>query len=99
DSLHIQTTGPSGSRTRTAHAPAGTLPFIDMVHWPFEPALERLRAAGRDSVVQPLLSGARTSDFRLGAVGADSATITHPFRGTMRVKADRAGRLIGLDAG
>src|SRR5690606_31848783 len=41
----------------------------------------------------------RTSNFRLGAVGSDSATITHPSRGTMRVKADGNGRLIGLDAG
>lgn len=99
DSLRIETAGPPGNRVRMALAPAGTLPFIDMVHWPFEPALERLRASGRDSIVQPLLSGPRTSDFRLGATGGDSATITHPFRGTMRVKADQAGRLIGLDAG
>lgn len=99
DSLRVQTTGPSGERVRMVAADAATLPFIDMVHWPFEPALQRLRESGRDSVVQPLLTGARTSDFRLAAIGADSATITHPFRGTMRVRADGAGRLIGLDAG
>lgn len=99
DSLHIETNGPSGIRSRMVAADAATLPFIDMVHWPFEPALERLRGSGRDSIVQPLLTGARTSDFRIGAVGGDSATITHPFRGTMRVRTDGVGRLIGLDAG
>ena len=93
---------PKTARTRyrmELAADAATLPFIDMVHWPFEPALERLRASGRDSIIQPLLTGARTSDFRIGAIGSDSATITHPFRGTMSVRTDRAGRLIGLDAG
>ncbi|MHB1223899.1 MAG: DUF2911 domain-containing protein [Gemmatimonadaceae bacterium] len=99
DSLRVETTGPSGGRVRMVAADAATLPFIDMVHWPFEPALRRLRESGRDSIVQPLLTGARTSDFRLAAIGADSATITHPFRGTMRVRADAGGRLIGLDAG
>lgn len=99
DSLRVETTGPAGARVRMVAADAVTLPFIDMVHWPFEPALQRLRGSGRDSIVQPLLTGARTSDFRLAAIGADSATITHPFRGTMRVRADAAGRLIGLDAG
>lgn len=99
DSLHIETNEPSGARSRMVAADAATLPFIDMVHWPFEPALERLRGSGRDSIVQPLLTGARTSDFRLGAVGSDSATITHPFRGTMRVHVGGSGRLIGLDAG
>ncbi len=99
DSLHIETSAPAGARSRMIAADAATLPFIDMVHWPFEPALERLRASGRDSIIQPLLTGARTSDFRIGAIGSDSATITHPFRGTMSVRTDRAGRLIGLDAG
>src|SRR5690606_28327646 len=81
----------------TAHSPPITR--TDAVPAAFERARQQLRASGLDSLVQPLLTGARTSDFRLGAVGTDSATITHPFRGTMRVRADGAGRLIGLDAG
>ena len=49
--------------------------------------------------MQPLLTGGRTSDFTVGVLGPDSMTITHPFRGTMRVQVDARGRLIGLDAG
>lgn len=98
DSLRIESAGPSGDRVRTAAAPDFTMPFVDMVHWPFEPALARLRASGSDSLMQPLLTGARTSDFTFVALSADSATITHPFRGTMRARVDARGRLIGLDA-
>ena len=99
DSLRIVTETDSGSRTRTVAAPVGVLPFIDMVHWPFDVALTRLRAAGSTSAAVPLLSGSRPSDFPFAFVGRDSATITHPSRGTMRVRVDASGRLLGLDAG
>jgi len=98
DSLRIESTTSEGQRVRTAAAPQFTMPFVDMVHWPFEPALARLRASGSDSLMQPLLTGTRTSDFTFVALSADSATITHPFRGTMRARVDAQGRLIGLDA-
>lgn len=98
DSLRIESSGPNGDRARMAPAAAATLPFIDMVHWPFEPALERLLAGGTDSIMQPLLTGARTSDFIFARLGADSASITHPFRGTMVARVDASGRLLGLDA-
>jgi hypothetical protein len=47
----------------------------------------------------PLLTGQRTGEFVFAAVGADSITITHPSRGTMRARVDAQGRLLGLDAG
>jgi hypothetical protein len=75
------------------------LPFIDVVHWPFEQALRRARAAGRSQTVQPLLSGNRVTNFPIGDLGPDSMTITHPARGTMRVRVDARGRLLALDAG
>lgn len=75
------------------------LPFIDVVHWPFELALLRARAAGQPQVMQPLLSGNRVSNFPIADLGPDSMTITHPQRGTMRVRVDARGRLIALDAG
>ncbi|HSJ62662.1 MAG TPA: DUF2911 domain-containing protein [Gemmatimonadaceae bacterium] len=99
DSLRIRTTMRGETREQTVAAPAATLPFIDMVHWPYEIALIRARAASVDVVQQPLLSGSRTSNFAFGRVGADSMTITHPSRGTMRVRVDADGRLLGLDAG
>lgn len=83
----------------SAAAPAATLPFIDMVHWPYDVVLARARAAGIDTVRQPLLTGNRTSIFAIARAGGDSMTITHPGRGTMLVRVDGAGRLLGLDAG
>lgn len=100
DSLRITSVSQQGtSRTTSAAAAPATLPFIDMVHWPFEVALVRARGTGAATVQQPLLTGSRTSNFVIGRVGADSMTIRHPSRGTMRARVDAHGRLLGLDAG
>jgi hypothetical protein len=105
DSLRISTTvapadGRSGTTdVHTVAADRAALPFIDMVHWPYELALVRGRAAGTAAWAQPLLSGRRVSLFPIAAVGTDSVTITHPARGTMRARVDANGRLLGLDAG
>ena len=102
DSLRVETTAGGQTRSRMIAAAPGTLPFIDMIHWPYELVLERARVAGVPAGtqrVQPLLTGGRTSDFTVGVLSPDSMTITHPFRGTMRVRVDGRGRLIGLDAG
>lgn len=98
DSLRIETTDTGPARVRMIAADRRILPFIDMVHWPFELAFLRLRGAGGSAAIQPLLSGGRSSDFPLAAIGADSMTITHPTRGTMRARVDARGRLLGLDA-
>lgn len=99
DSLRIVTITDAGERVRTLEAEARTLPFIDMVHWPYEIALMRVRASGSAEASIPLLTGSRTALFAFAVVGPDSMTITHPTRGTMRLKVDRAGRLLSLDAG
>lgn len=95
--------GLAGSATETVArgwaAPATTLPWVDYVHWPYELALLRV-APGSGAQVQPMLSSTRsTADFRIARTSADSATVTHPFRGTMRVRTDASGRILGLDAG
>ena len=98
DTLRVETTMPDGqTRQRVVAAPGNALPFIDMVHWPFELALVRARQASGGKLEQPLLTGARTTRFPIAVVG-DSGTITHPSRGTMRVAVDARGRLLGLDA-
>ncbi|HEY0970690.1 MAG TPA: DUF2911 domain-containing protein [Gemmatimonadales bacterium] len=97
DSLVVTTTGGQNAGTRTIAAPAGTLPFIDMVHWPYEVALLRDRA-GLTKMELPLLSGRSVQQFGLEARGADSAVITHPFRGSMVARVDAEGRILGLDA-
>lgn len=99
DSLRIEVVDTGAPRVRMVAADRRVLPFIDMVHWPFELALMRLRASGAPRTQQPLLSGSRVADFELVALGPDSMTITHPTRGTMRVRVDAAGRLGALDAG
>jgi hypothetical protein len=100
DSLRVETTTDGQVRTRTVAAhDLRVLPFIDVVHWPFELALTRARAAGVPQTAQPLLTGSRVQTFPLTDVGPDSMTITHPARGTMRVRVDTRGRLLALDAG
>jgi Protein of unknown function (DUF2911) len=83
----------------TVVADANVLPFIDMVHWPYEIALMRFKASGASEARQPLLTGSRVSTFTFTRVGGDSMTIVHPTRGTMRLSVDTAGRLLALDAG
>ena len=100
DSLSVYSHADSEERTRTVAAvDPRVLPFIDVVHWPFELALTRARAAGQARTEQPLLSGSRVQNFPIADLGPDSMTITHPARGTMRLRVDRRGRLIALDAG
>lgn len=101
DTLRIVVVTDSGKFERAVAADPRTLPFIDMVHWPYEAALMRLRTSPGASGEQriPLLTGQRTAEFVFTPVGPDSITITHPSRGTMRARVDRRGRLLGLDAG
>lgn len=99
DSLRIETSDTGAPRVRMVAADRAVLPFIDMVHWPFDIVLTRFRTTGAAQRMQPLLTGARAADFGLATIGSDSMTITHPTRGTSRVRVDAAGRLVALDAG
>lgn len=99
DSLRIEITDTGPARVRMIPADRQVLPFLDMVHWPYELVLMRLRASGGSRTAQPLLAGQRVASFHVAALGADSMTITHPARGTMRVRVDSAGRIQALDAG
>lgn len=99
DSLRVETTDTGAPRVRMIAADRRVLPFIDMVHWPFELALMRLRTSRASSDTQPLLTGSRVAGFPVAVTSVDSMTITHPSRGTMRVRVDAAGRLLALDAG
>lgn len=72
------------------------LPFIDLVHWPYELVLER---AVRDGVAeQPLLSGSRVSSFPLTREGSGRVVVRHPSRGPSVATTDAAGRLLAFDA-
>jgi hypothetical protein len=101
DSLRVESEQAGGApQSRVvAASDSRVLPFIDVVHWPFELALRRARAAELSQVAQPLLSGNRVTSFPISNLGPDSMSITHPQRGTMRVRVDSRGRLLALDAG
>lgn len=98
DSLHISVRGEQPSERMVA-APAEWLPFIDLVHWPFDVALQRMRRANQTQAAAPMLSGQRISTFPLAFIGRDSATVTHPTRGTMRLTVLDDGAIRTLDAG
>jgi hypothetical protein len=98
DSLHISVRGDQTSERMVAAA-AAWLPFIDLVHWPFDVALQRMRRGNQSQYAAPMLSGQRISDFPLALVGRDSATVTHPTRGTMRLTVLPDGAIRTLDAG
>ncbi len=89
---------PRISRTAIA-AHGGMLPFLDMIHWPFELMLTRAYASGADSVSQDLFTGRGSMSFVVRRISDNAMTAQHPFRGTMDVRVDEAGRLLHLDAG
>lgn len=99
DSLRVVTVAGADRTERSIAAPAEWLPFVDLVHWPFDVALQRMRRANRSQVDAPMLSGQRVSAFPLAFLGGDSATVTHPTRGTMRLTVLGDGSIRTLDAG
>ncbi|MEP2669657.1 MAG: DUF2911 domain-containing protein [Cyclobacteriaceae bacterium] len=98
DSLISETTGEDGIRRTAVLNEKGTLPFIDMVHWPYELAFNAAARSANDSIHQMLFTGRSISDFIIHKVSADSMTLRHPSRGVMGVTVDQEGNLVKLDA-
>ena len=99
DSLRVtrsETDGPAQTTT-VAGAPR-PLPFVDLVHWPFELMVRRAVAAG-GPLDQPLFTPRGVVAFTSDVEDDGSVTVTHPFRGPMTVEADDDGRILELDAG
>ncbi len=99
DSLRMETTEDGQTRTYRIAGDGRMLPFLDMIHWPFELMLTRAYGGAQDSLTQDLFTGRNALAFVVRRLSADSMTVTHPFRGTMGVRVDAAGRLVRLDAG
>jgi hypothetical protein len=99
DGLEVSHTTGGETTSRSIQGDAGMLPFIDMVHWPFELMLVRAHVSGQDSVAQGLFTGRGSFSFAVASQGDGAMTVTHPYRGTMDVRVDREGRLLALDAG
>jgi len=77
-------------------APAEALPWVDLVHWPFELVLMRVR--GGEGGPAPLISGGRPLAYTVTAAQGGGWTLTHPFRGPSVAQVDAQGRLVSLDA-
>lgn len=88
------------ARSDTVAGPRAALPFVDLVHWPYEVALVRATASGArgTEAEMPLLAGGRVVPFRVRWPGAGAVELVHPLRGTMTAEVDAAGRLLWLDA-
>jgi hypothetical protein len=82
--------------TARVEAPAEALPWVDLVHWPFELVL--MRARGGQGGAAPLLSGGRPLAYTLTPAEGGGWTLTHPFRGPSVARVDAQGRLLSLDA-
>lgn len=72
------------------------LPFIEMIHWPFELALVRRAPSTGDEV--PMIAGQRAMPFGLVPTGDGRLEIRHPYRGAMAVTVDERGGILTLDA-
>ncbi|HLL45937.1 MAG TPA: DUF2911 domain-containing protein [Longimicrobiaceae bacterium] len=87
-----------GDSTRSSRVQAGAdaLPWVDLVHWPFELALRSVPASG--TATRPFLAAGRPLAYTLARTAPGQVTLTHPMRGPSTVRTDAAGRLLGLDA-
>lgn len=99
DSLKVTVTENGQTETRAIAGHGQMLPFLDMIHWPFDLMLMRAHASGQDSVTQDLFTGRGSLPFVVRRTSEGAMTATHPFRGTMAVDVDDEGRLLKLDAG
>jgi hypothetical protein len=82
--------------TARIEAPAQALPWVDLVHWPFELVL--MRARGGQGGAAPLLAGGRALAYTVAPAQGGGWTLTHPLRGPSVAQVDAQGRLVSLDA-
>lgn len=87
----------NGEERRTeVDPPAGSVPFVDMLHWPFEAALRHQAATGGFDEAVTVFSG-RGMQFALSQNADGSYALQHPSRGPSTVQLDESGRILALD--
>ncbi len=97
DSLYVRLR--NGEIEKLIAAEKAVIPFVDMIHWPFEIMLKNgLGLEEGAELEQQVWSGTRTFKFKVKKISADSMAIIHPSRGAMGVKIDENGALLELDA-
>ncbi len=99
DSLRVESESRDGTSVRTVAFEKDMLPFIDMVHWPYDLAFNKAVQSPNDSINQRLWTGRGFSTFIIAKEGSDSLTIRHPSRGVMGVDIHENGDIQLLDAG
>lgn len=81
-------------RTLRIETDSRLLPFVDLVHWPYELVLQR--SARGELTEQPFLMGSRAVAFPISRAG-DAVTIRHPNRGPSVARMDAQERLLSFD--
>lgn len=87
----------NGEEQRTEFTgPTGSVPFVDMLHWPFEAALRLQAAQGEVGEAVPTFTGRGMS---FGLIANDDGTwgLRHPSRGVSTFEMDPEGRILTLD--
>lgn len=98
DSLLVSFRRDTVVREMKVAAEAGLIPFIDMVHWPYDVATRRMVRQNLDILAQPMLTGGRIGIFEMKRLAPDSISIKHPYRGTMYARVDEEGAIQSYDA-
>ncbi len=98
DSIKVAITENGKTERQAFSATTHMLPFIDMIHWPFELMLMRALSSGQESFTQDLFTSRGVQPFIVTNRGRGRMTVTHPYRGTMEVLVSPEGRLQSLDA-
>lgn len=93
----IRKRGDQESSSKFAYDPS-ILPWVDMVHWPYEVATRHLTKSGASSSDQLMLSGRNPAVFEIRTLAPDSVSIKHPYRGTMYARIDEHGAIQYYDA-
>ncbi|MDA0311897.1 MAG: DUF2911 domain-containing protein [Gemmatimonadetes bacterium] len=90
------TTQGGEEQRRDFDAPTGSVPFVDILHWPFEAALRWQVRQGSIGDAVSTFSG-RGMSFALTQNGSGSWGLRHPSRGVSTVQLDEEGRILALD--
>jgi len=89
-----------GGEERRIDFPAepGAVPFVDMLHWPFEASLRwQMDAAGRLGDHVPAFTSRGVMAFELVENADGTWQLVHPSRGPSTMRIDGEGRILALD--
>ncbi|NNF36267.1 MAG: DUF2911 domain-containing protein [Saprospiraceae bacterium] len=98
DSLVIRNKRDTSEQISKIKYDPSIVPWIDMVHWPYQLVTERMVASQEKKADQNMLAGRRARIFEFRSVGEDSVSIKHPSRGTMMARIDGNGAILTHDA-